>query len=170
MRSKFSQVYRIGLAVAALLLSFQRNLHAQSLYEGVCRMAYAAGWKAEGDLGHTICGEITSNKEEFKVFITSKEGRVYAHSNYKLPDPEIEYPSKVISKEPLDLAAIVANVTNDGEHWNEIDALVRDNIEFIVDINTFETKAIPAVDLLKANKVKFLLADGTVRNSGNHFQ
>lgn len=156
------------LTLAFVIIFTSLNALAQC-YEGVCRLAIARCFEHEAEIGHIICGNNTSNMFETKIYITSKDGYLYAQSNYIVPGYDFEYPSKLSSKNVMDLEKIMMNIFY-AERPNEFEFEVAksnmlNQVEFVVDPKIINDYKFSSTNFYSAQKLKFICPDDTYRDA-----
>ncbi|MEM7305046.1 MAG: hypothetical protein AAF682_00180 [Planctomycetota bacterium] len=116
------------------------------------------GFDREHALAEHVLSPVSADLQEVELFLAVRDGQLYVHSNHR--PPRHEYPTKIATREAVDLELLVANIIFDGTDQPTkaviekavaglrvyVDDSLRDSVRYRDLTQEIRERRIPAID------------------------
>lgn len=156
-------IHRLYCIVVSLFFVVQVSYSQES--EVKCQLEWINGFENEKEIGHTMCGESTSSKARTKIYLTTKNGYLYVHSNFVAA--RAEFPTKIATTRMMSLEDVVINLfyseyPSVGE-LERVMEVIKNNVKFIIDPKLIQSTQSDAMDFSEVSKLFFICPDKKLR-------
>jgi hypothetical protein len=157
-------IIKRSLLVFAFTIGCLFQLVAQTV---VCTKSKINGFDAEYDVGHRVCGDLTSDMNKAKLYLTQQGNFLYVHSNFLQGGGE--FPAKIATSEDVNLETVFLNILSPetqsfSEQTKAMHSLYND-VEVIADPKMINNGNHHSVSFFKIKHLKFTCPDGIERRA-----